>query len=103
MPIDLTTAMYLVAAVLVAAVIRFMDTPKTELIVTNPDGTIAILWGNIIPTLVGIGIAVPLGAWVLALNVLDPKGFLEIVAVGILGLASVKALINQVYPKPAAE
>ena len=96
MPIDLTTAMYLVAAIVVATVIRLLDWPKTQFI--DIDGK--ILWGNIVPTIAGIGIAVPLSAWVLGLSVLDPKGFVEIVAVGSLGLAAIKALINQVYPQP---
>ncbi len=89
MAVDLTTALYLLAAALVAVAVRLFDSPKTTIVV---DGQIQ--WGNLIPVVAGAIIAVPLGAWILGLNVLDPKGFVELVAVGIAGLSAVKAFLN---------
>ena len=97
MAIDITTALYLLAAALVAVVIRLMDTPKTTLVVTAPDGTTKhIQWDAIIPVVAGALIAAPVGAWILGLDVLDPRGFAAIVTVGIAGLSAVKALLNVV-------
>lgn len=93
MPIDVTTAMYLLAAIAVAVVIRLMDSPVTTLVV---DGKVQ--WQNLIPTVAGIAIAVPIAAWVLELNVLVAKDFLLIVATGMTGMAAVKALINKLMP-----
>jgi len=93
MAVDLTTGLYLLAAALVAVVIRLMDTPKTAIVA---DGKIQ--WGAIIPTVVGAIIAVPVGAWILGLNVLEPAGFASLVAVGVAGLSAVKALLNITAP-----
>lgn len=95
-PIDGTTVMYLLAAILVAVAIRLYDAPKTELV--DPE-TKKILWGNIVPVLVGAAIACPLGAWILGLNVFEPAGFVAIVAVGILGLSAIKAFLNIKSPE----
>lgn len=88
--IDMETVLYLLAAIVIAVAIRFYDTPKTEII----DETGKILWANILPVLAGAAIAVPVGCWLLGLNVLVVEGFATAVAVGIGGLALVKAALN---------
>lgn len=86
MTIDPMDAVYLLGAALIALFIRLYDTPATELVMAN--------LANILKTLAGSAIAVVLGAWILAIDVSTPEGFIEIVALGIGGMAVVKAMLN---------
>ncbi len=97
MAIDVTTALYLLAAAVVAVVLRLYDTPKTTVIV---DGKIQ--WDIILPVAAGAVIAAPVGAWILGLNVLIPAGFAAIVAVAYTWMAAVKALLNVAKPEQPA-
>lgn len=87
--IDITTALYLLAAAAIAAIIRLYDTPATDVVV---DGVIQ--WAKVVPIVVGAVIAAPVGAWILGLDVLVPTGFVAIVAVAVTGMAGVKALLG---------
>jgi hypothetical protein len=87
--ISLEIGLYLVAAAIVAAVIRLYDTPKTAIVV---DGVIQ--WDVILPPIVGAALAVPIGCWVLNIDATVPTGFAEAVMLGIAGLSVVKAVLN---------
>lgn len=89
MALDVMTALYLLAAALIAVAIRLYDTPKSVIIVDGKPQ-----WDVIIPPLVGAIIAAPVGAWILGLDVLIPAGFVSIVAVAYTGMAGIKALLN---------
>lgn len=89
MALDLMTAGYLLAAALIAAAIRLLDTPKDTLIANG-----VVQWGVVVPAVVGAIIAVPLAAWILAIDVLVPAGFISLVGLGVAGMAAVKAILG---------
>ena len=90
MAIEIEVALYLVAAAIVAAAIRLMDTPKS--LILKDDGQID--WSVVIPPVVGAMIAVPIGCWLMGVDVTAQEGFVTAVAFGIAGLALVKGLLN---------
>lgn len=89
MAFGIEVALYLAAAAIVAAAIRLYDSPKTSVIV---DGKIQ--WAYIVPVVVGAALAVPIGCWILGIDILDPKGFATAVGLGVAGLSFVKAILN---------
>jgi hypothetical protein len=91
--IDLEVAMYVLAAAVAAAAIRLYDTPKDVLMV---DG--AIRWEAIVPAVAGALIATPIGCWLLNISATVPSGFAEAVAIGVAGMAFVKAALGGLKP-----
>lgn len=85
-------AAYLFVVAGVAVVVRYYDIP-----VSIKD------WASIVKTFIGAIFAIGLGAWLMIdpANVdalIDPKVFVELIALGVAGMASFRAFVGQVAP-----